>query len=488
MVWPFSRRGVSAVASRVTESVASQREKWLRDDPSADLGGAALSDGQRAAAVKKSRVEYLKAPVYGGVADRFLDFVMGDGVTIEAEDDSVDAWLQDQLKRAKFHERLRTDVKDLFVDGERLKTVTALERVPGTPIGNLRIGALDPLGIRTVHVNTLDADDLVRLTYQGAAGKDFQIPLVREDAKPEPAPAKEGERAGQFIGVLWQVNRSGARGAPLLLRTLDHASDLDNLVGNLVAQLEYVRRLWLKASVTQTDDRESAGKASKFKALIEEIKGWASSWKPGEILVHSGGPDGIKIDSFAPKFELADAKALYDIVLEMCLGGHGIPRFWFGSANDASRTSAAEQGTPIFRAITAAQTEVRGCLESLVRAMLIMGEAAGVPGVKADSKFTVTMSTVATRDSERDVREVAALGATLQIAVDRGALSDEEAGQILRKVIQGKPWGKIVEGDALPEPKAPVAPPFPPPQQQPPGAPPKGEQGQPERPPLKSAA
>lgn len=455
-MWPFPRRsGISsATSARRSESASTARDAWIRDADGVGPGAGpeqGLTEVQRAIAVRKSRIEFDKAAVYGGVLDRLIDFVLGDGIVIKAKDPLVDAWLQQQLERG-WYGRERKHVEASFIDGERLFTVRAEDRGNGVPIGTVRIGFLDPLTISDVLVNRLDLDEVVQVRARDATGvQDVVLPIVREGARVEPRaiPGSDPEKdRGAFVlGAFWRFNSRSSRGAPVLLRTLDHASDLDNLVGGLVAQLEYVRRLWLHAKVAMQDDSD-LGEGSKFKKLKADIIAWATGMQQGEILVTSGGEQGVKVDSFAPDMKLADARQLYDVVLEMCLGGHGIPRHWFGSANDASRTSAAEAGTPVFRAIQSRQSELRACVEQLVRAVLTMGEAAGAQGVTADAEVEVTMATVASRDSERDVREVAALGAALQIAQDRGAISEQEAAKILRSALKSKTFGAGLEGDA----------------------------------------
>jgi hypothetical protein len=464
-MWPFRRASVGAVTSaRVTESAASDREKWIRDadgvGPQGGGSGRDLPDAQRVRAVRKSRHEYDKAAVYGGVLDRFIDFVLGDGIVIKAKNPTVDAWLQKQLERG-WYGRERRHIEALFVDGERLIVVRAPQRSEGTPIGEVRIGTMDVLDVQKVLVNRLDVEEVVALEVGQETGGSVPVPLVRDEEPVPPqqfAPADPKSGPVMFgIGAFWRVNQRGARGVPVLLRTLDHAADLDNLVAGLVAQLEYVRRLWLHATVAMQDDTGADGKSGKFPKLAADIKAWATSMQPGEVLVTSGGEQGVKVSAVAPDMKLADAKALYDVVLEMCLGGHGIPKMWFGSGGETNRATAAEQGTPIFRAIQSRQAEVRVNVEMLVRAIFTMGEAAGVEGVTADAEVEVTMATVATRDSERDVREIAALGAALQVAVDRGAISEDEAAAMLREVLKSKTFGARLVGNA-PKPEEPKVP------------------------------
>lgn len=474
MRWPWSRPAHVATSARTTESVASGSEDWITDRGAHEAGGwtnGELPEGMRRQAVLKSRREYLKAAVYGGVLDRFVDFVVGDGVTIEAEDKAVDDWLQEVLEQNRFHERLPRAISHLFRDGERLWTVRALDRGTGAPIGaGIRIGQLEPLNVKTLRVDHLDQDDVRELVW--AEGQnELDLPLIGPEAEPRLVSAKDGKSRGAHVmGVFWRVNQMGARGVPILIRTMDHAGDLDNLVGNLVSQLDYVRRLWLHVKHNLPDD--SKKKDSAVKAFEEKVKAWATSMEPGEVLITGGGANGVEVDVSAPKLEMADAKALYDIVLEMCLGGEGLPKMWFGGGGDTVRATAAEQGTPTFRRITRTQGQAHTMICDLMSAILLMGERAGMPNVTRDAVVNVTMATVATRDSERDVREIAGLAAGLGSAVEMGAVSSEEAAKMVRKVIASKGFGDVLDGEDLPEPEEMVDQQPPPPSgQQPPRAP-----------------
>lgn len=477
------RRAIRAATNgdlgRVLASAASDREDWLRDkgahEATAWTSGE-LPEPMRRLAVLKSRREFLKSPLYGGVLGRFLDFVLGDGVTIEGGTSAVDRHLQESIEANRFHERLPRALAHLFRDGEYLWTVRAPDRGTGAPISHMRLGRLDPLGVKDLVVDALDEDDVHALTWSKGGGEDLDLALVRPDVEPKLIGKTSGKnRAQHVLAAFWRVNQSGARGLPILIRTMDHAADLDNLVGKLVAQMEYARRFLIHITHNIPDDSEKK-EGSKVLAFEKQALAFAQGMEGFEALVTSGGPEGVRVNTYAPDMKIVDAKALYDIVLEMCLGGEGIPKMWFGSGGETNRATAAEQGTPAFRRITRTQGEIRALIQDLMRAFLMMGARAGVAGVKPDSEFNVTMATVATRDSERDVREIAALVAGLMSAVDAGAISREEAAKMIRGVVASKSFGDVIDGEELPEPEEPdPAAPLPPGQQPPPGA--KGKPG-----------
>lgn len=469
-----------------------------------------LTEQERVNAIRSSRNQYKSSGIYGAVLDRVIDFVMGDGVTVNISDPDSDAdseeihpaqaWIEEVLERPEnsWTRRLVGKFTRLCVDGELPLTVSAVERSPGQPSDVIVIGRVSPETIERVHVQELNEDHVVSVTVQPVDGAAvLELPIARpggdmlrlQNGRPLPMsgeadatvnPEEEAERQREIEArdpdnaaatvapggggrlrmsrspimltamLLWKVNSSGRRGAPLLTRILDKAELLDRAVEHVARKAEYVNRHWLITSYLPSTDAE------KDKETEQQIDEWAGGFEPGANLTTTHDEEGvpkIKTELFAPDLKMDDVQALYDVLVDYILGAQGIPRHWYSSGGDTNRATATEQGTPIFRAIKGLQSYKATQIEDLYRFLLYVGEQAGVAACKNSASFdiSVEMSDVATRDSLRDTEEVSGLGLVLEEAVRLGAISEEEAAGVMRRAMQAKAWGDGIEGDTLPE-------------------------------------
>lgn len=463
---------------------------------------AELTPEERAKAVRNSRSAFKRSGAYGAVLDRITDFVLGDGVAIEIKDERTNEWIQELLGRPEidWDGQLRKRVSRLLVDGEFLLSAYVQERDPGQPSGNVVLGRMDPLGISEVTALALNEDRLLTVELDHGAGipaicypiAEVDGPLLRvsidaegkphlaplegadgetardraiiqleapdhreddglEDAPEDPAsdqPEDPRQAAAEPVAedavlaavFLWQINTLGTRGAPLLTRLLDKAAVLDEAVEELARKAEYLNRHWLHI------EYEPSGDQDKDEAFEKRAMDWATQMEPGACLVTAkpNGSGGVQVHVKVADLKIQDQKALYELLLDYLLGSQGIPRMWFSSGGDTNRATAAEQGTPIFRSIRTLQSYIQRRIEDVIRWLMWLGSHAGAP-INLEADVEITMADVASRDSLRDVEEVAGLAIALRELVTSGALRHAESERILRKVLKAKWFGDLLE-------------------------------------------
>lgn len=457
------RPGFGLFSRRLREGSA---EEFVRDGGGYQgrrLGRSAndpadMPEQRREKARQLSLKLFQESPVYGAIVDRFMDHVIGDGIVIEVENPKAQEWLDEQfaLPENRFHETLRQRLVRLAVEGEYLLCVSIPPRSPkGDPSGNFMLGRLDVDGITKLGVSAFNNDAVRKLAYRpvGTMMDPFELPLAEPEA--ELLPLTAGGEPAVFGGdvetidagtrlcavAFWRSNTLGKRSAPLFARALDKSEALDDLMENLLRKAEYVNRFWLLAKVGFNPETANDGQ----KKFLEELRKAAESADPGEFLaLHKD----CSLEAFSPELGSVDAKALYDIVIDMILGGYGIPRMWYSSGGDTNRATAAEQGSPIYRAIKSWQQSVAKVhLEDLVGFLLEMGKRAGVAGCEkgAELDYSVTMSDIANRDSLRDADEVARVVVGLNEAFNAGAISGEERQAMIRATLAGKSFGEHLD-------------------------------------------
>lgn len=459
------------------------------DGPMAALSAAREpSPVERMRAVRLSRINHKRSGVYGQIVDTLVNFVYGDGVTVTCKTDAETAFWKRVAEDPEndWDGTLRRKLVGLLIDGEFILSATSPIRgnVKGTPTPSASVlfGRMEPETVVGVKTRKLNADVVTHLVFKGEDGKPFTLPVLGRGV--EPVPTEDG-LAGVFF---WRVNTLGRRGMPYLSRSLDKATMLDACVEHLAAKAEHANRFFMHATYDPEPGTDKVSKAKNQKTE-EELRAWLESPEPGAVAATT---KGIEVKAIAPVLGLVEARELVELLLEYILGSHGIPRMWYSAGGDTNRATAVEQGTPIHRAIDALQAVLRSMIEDVVRYVLRMGRASGAlppipvpaPGAPTpkDDGVVVTMADVATRDSLRDVDELAKLVAVLDSFVASGILSEVEAQAIGRKAMQGKSWGDLVKKETAPPvplPKPTIAPPPPGyrPGQPAPQAPPRGDPG-----------
>lgn len=446
-----------------------------------------LTPEERRRAVQQSRRVYGRCAVYGAVLDRLADFIYGDGVVFKVKGEAAQKALDDVLNHPenRFHELLKPRLVRFLIDGEFVWSIHSAPRSgvqvppedeedrgteavlpsaekpvkkvdgakptsPGagaTPTAEIRIGRLAPDGIETVSVAALNHDRIKGITYKHSVGQEAifypnaepNIELASITRKVEVGANAEEITVGPVLAAaaFWRVHPLSTRSGPLLTRIIDKADTLDEAITNAARKVEYVNRFYLHVKYKKAGD-EARGEKSADLAFEKKVMDWSTSWEPGAALVT--GQD-VEVNVQAPDLKLLDMQHLYDILISWILGAHGIPRMWYSDGGDTNRATAAEQGTPIHRSIRSLQAYWAMLLQNLAEFILWWLAAAGVHGVTGEEGVDVVTSDVATRDSERDVKEITGLALALNELVAAGIITPKERVAIGRDVVASKPWG-----------------------------------------------
>lgn len=436
---------------RMSTSAAQQASDFLRDkgDDAYALKGIGtdrdMTALERLKAVRLSRLNMKRSGIYGQLVDTMVNFVVGDGVMPKYEDSDVQAYLDEVLEHPinDFQRSQRARFTTTLVDGEYLLGITIPTREvtsPGVPINLSRmpmLGRMDSDAIEEVEVAAVNQDCVMRVSVDPGMGKPKVTYPV---ARPGVEPRDNGDGTATAV-LLWRVNALKRRGLPWFSRVLDKAHMLDGVVDELARKAKYTSRFWLHGTYEDQSDPK------KNKAIERKLLAWLRSWNPGEALAST---KGVEVNCFAPDLKLQDQKALYDLIVDYILGSHGIPRHWFSSGDGTNRATSVEQGTPIFRAIDAAQSGYVADCEALFAYIIWIGKQNGAIPKDASEKGSAVPSDVATRDSIRDTKEVNDLMAALDMAVANGTLWRSEAQKIGRRLFASKGWGDDLDMDNPP--------------------------------------
>lgn len=435
-------------------SASQAADAWRRDAQDGRglgswTGDRGPTEAERTRAVRMSRQENKRSGLYGQLIDTLVDFVVGDGIQIEAPSqdvkDYLDSVLDDPVNRV--HRQWRGWFRDALVDGEKLISVTLVHRDAQQVSGRTKrtyasralIGTMEPDDIRALHVSRTNHDRVLGLTYRHPEDlQDVDYPVANPTSF---EPHDNGDGTSTVLAY-WRMNALGRRGLPYLTRLIDKASLLDTTVDELARKVEYTNRFWLHGKVQAS--------APNVAQKIEQLETRLANAEPGEAIVTT---DDVEIGAPTPDLKLPDQQASYELVLDYSLGSGGFPRHWFSSGGDTNRATAVEQGTPIHRRVDALQAWLRDQVEDLLAYLVHVGKLTGAIPREAASEAHAVMADIATRDSLRDVQEISTVSGAMAEAETMGAISAVEAQRIVRAVIASKSYGEQLDDEAPPLPE-----------------------------------
>lgn len=473
--------GSTSRGRRFREDAARDAERWARDRgdyTGSRVAGSAwddrdLTEPELIRARRASRRAYKTSGIFGAMVDQAVCHVIGDGVSIEGDEEEATAYVLGVLNhpRNAFLDGIDETFRRWIVDGEGVLTLRVPTRDGKTPTGDVWIGAMDPNALAGFRVDPWNDQRVMELKLPVPKAPDNAkgprqdptqwIPVADVDEEKVTVPGwpiprwdpKGGAIApttgSQTLHVQYlRLNALGSRGAPLFSRSVDKVKLLDLLVDHLMAKAEYTNRHWLHITYKPKD---SGGKNDR--AFEKRMIRWASDGQPGDVAVTS---DDVKVQVLAPDLKLIDQKALYEISVGYILGSHSMPRVWFGESA-GERAGAAEAGTPIFRLLKWLQGRLKRAIEELVRFLVAIGRASSKIK-KPGATFTIALAEFATRDSVRDVQELTWATQGLDAALTRRAISPAEYQRMIRRIIASKPFGGELDDEApeLDDPNAPV--------------------------------
>jgi hypothetical protein len=391
-------------------------------------GTRSLSEIEMSRAQAISLYLWRRNPMAKRMTEMLADFVVGDGITWEADEPDVQEVLDEFWHDPKMnlHLRHRDLTRDLSIYGEQAWRVFVNEKS-----GRVRIGYIDSSFIKDVVPNpdnALEDRTLVLKPPSGAPTEDIKIPIVTFDDEQEDGKDGDEPKAPEWSGeaFYFAVNRvtGQRRGTPDLLAVADFIDGYDQLLFNALERSGLINAfVW--------DVKLIGATKSQVDTWVQE-HGVAPP--PGAVRAHN---DKEEWQAVAPTLGNADMMALGRPVKNMALGGFGAPEAWFAEGDSANRATLAAQGDPTYRMVTARQTIV-GAAWTLVGGFVIAKavEAGRLPiNVKRD--FRVIVPEPSQSDMNALATTLTALATSLVAAEEQKWISKQTARVVYATVLSG---------------------------------------------------
>jgi hypothetical protein len=331
---------------------------------------------------------YVANPLARRIVELLVSFVVGEGVTITAEDPAVqqvlDEFWNDPVNNLDIN--LESYERELSIFGEQLIVC------PSNPInGAVRLGYVDPSHIEAVEYSTLEMLPgravavpiavLLRRAPNEREARRLTVVHLDED----PLSPTFGQLTGECF--YWAVNkaRAASRGISDLFAVADWVDGYDQMLFALMSQVDSLSRfIW---------DVELAGMTA------DQIKDWlkenGASPRANSIRAHN---ERVKWAAVSPSIQAADKSEVVRLIKNFVLGGAGYPEHWFADGSATNRATALEQGEPTLKMLTSRQRLARYRIATLCNYAIDQRIAAGVLPERVNRKFTVVTPELSVRD------------------------------------------------------------------------------------------
>jgi len=358
------------------------------------------------------------------------DFVWGEGVQITANDNRVKDVLDEHWEVNEWEEKGPERLRALALFGEQLWP-TRVNDVTGL----VHISSVIPIRIRSILRKRDDAEILDKVLTNIGSTKDknikdktFDIIKLNDDGK------LEGE------AFYFAINRvlGSTRGLGDLVVSIDWFEGQDNFIFSLLERAQISQDVVHDLTYEGLDGKELRKKADDFNAQLNA----------GGIFVHN---EKVKHKLTVPEMGASEGKEVNSILLKQINSGTRLAGLFYGDSDDLTRASASELSVPVAKYIQGRQNFLKRMLARMFRYQIEQSIQHGKLNGVNDFGFKIEMSKVFLRDMTTITKSMVDLSGTLEVALDRSWVNNDEASDIYRSIAgQITPLGErqpVTEGE-----------------------------------------
>jgi hypothetical protein len=356
------------------------------------------------------------------------DFVIGDGVTFEAEDKEsiqplIDAfWCDPVNDMDRFQEQI---VDFLGINGE-----VYLPVFTNYFTGKAQLGWIDPYEVEDVFPDTQNRRVMRRVTLKpnGDVGQSVQAVEKRKreysivNVDLTPGSKAVNYRTGEMFAFRINCAPDATRGRSDFEPIADLVDGYDQATFNDLERVSLLLNfIW---------DVKLTGKSEP------EIQKWVEGQqapRPGSIRAHN---ENVEWDAVAPDLKMTETRTLANGIRKDTLGAADLSDFFMGITEGSNRASSENLELPILTAFKARQRIIRAIFREIID--FVIDQAclknrrlkAAIESGRVSRKFKVNMPELSTKDVSRIGAIFAQMTGALDMAVERGWLTKETAARI----------------------------------------------------------
>lgn len=357
------------------------------------------------------------------------DYVVGDGVRVEAADTTVQAYI-DKFWRDPVHnlDKLLPRIAfELSLYGEVILPATV-----NPHNGDVRLGYISPFQVQDVFLNPKNLLLFDKVTLKSdlpGEDKSLKIIQVEEDAEAriDPEDFKSASTFNRRVGecFYFSVNRVGdaSRGLSDLLAVADFIDCLDQLIFNSLERMTHEAGWVWDVEMTGASD-------SKIKDQTRELE--TAPPRPGAFLVHN---EWVKWKPMKVGLEAENITDEAMLIRNYVLGGMGLPVHFFSEPDSAGRAIAESMAAPTYQSLSVRQTEVEGFLRDMLTFVIDRKIISGMIK-EEDTSFDIIMPKISLRDLQRTGGAMSRITDSLKTGQDHAWIDEELGKRIFRALVE----------------------------------------------------
>ncbi len=350
-----------------------------------------------------------------------VDFALGDGIEMRANDDRVAALLQKHWEVNQWDKRAPERLRSLALFGEQLYPAFIGEN------GIVKISSISPFKIRNIERDKENAEEFIAAHISLSAASHGVI-LTNEELKAFPLIRPDND--GQLIGesgwaFYFAINRmSGStRGSPDLLSAIDWLEVHDNF---LFTVLE-------RALFAQTVVHDLKLEGANREEIRNAIKDFISTLHAGGVYGHN---EKAELNIKTPNLGASDVEGISKLIVRQIQAGTRMPGLFYGDSDDLTRAAASELAQPVAKTIQARQKFFKEMLADIFNFQIMIARKMGLLEGVTDFTFEVVMPPVFLRDLTTISSSLQQTANALEIATGFGWATEEEARNTFRLLLQ----------------------------------------------------
>jgi hypothetical protein len=353
------------------------------------------------------------------------DFVIGEGLRLEADDAATDTELQDVLDEHWYDPinnwpAFQEDVaRELGIFGEQIWPVFTHRTT-----GRVRLSSIDPALVSKVIIDPDNARIPIGVAIKKSLGSRTERVLriiYDDDDAALFSKRTQRLRAGMTDGECFysSVNKlsTASRGISDLLHLFDWLDGYDQFLFDMLERTASLGAFVWDVLLKGADEAA--------------IRKWLADNGPprrNSVRAHN---EGVEWNAVAPDFKAYETDEAARLLRNQILGGAGIPEHWYGGGGDVNRAVGAEMGEPTYKRLASRQRRIKGMIERVADYQITQAVLAGrLRGVADPYAYSVVVPEMISKDLTKIGSVIASLASALSLAKTDGLIDEATAQRI----------------------------------------------------------
>lgn len=368
---------------------------------------------------------WMTNPIANRMVELPVAYILGEGVTLEVEDEEAQGWINDFWNDPIncMDLKLQKKVRELALFGEQCWPVFVNKIT-----GHCRLGYLDPSDIETVVTDPENAEQpigIVMKRNKRHVKRRFRIIVNGPEDVFAPGTQQIRETFTDGDCFYFKVNdlSNQARGHSDLLPMMDWLDAYDDAMFGELERWGFLRAFIWDVMLKGATAEEVAKRAKEI-----------STPSSGSVRVHNDSEEWKAESPQLGSYEAANNARLFRCHI---LSGATIPEHWFGGGGDVNRATASEMGEPTFKVFSQRQRYIGyalsmvGTFQIRMRLKALYGATLEQSNHPEDYEVRAVFPELTARDTSKYATALLQVVSATTVAVERGLLSEETAIEMI---------------------------------------------------------